>query len=924
NVMVSLRENHELDPNDTFGTLSGRILGFSGRRKPNIKGENIDYLREALDDFETRWEKIERAASDDHQDNPTEQPQDEQGTMRTVTVPLQAILRHDIKDTHYRRITDIINKTQQDMTIFKADLSAIQRLCLLAVCGGSLVDLLNSDDGGLNPSPLFKMCDILPPDFVILDKDMPTTFPLAPLDPRFQKAMDDPANAGPLSELEKLFSNQHFQFLQSRHVGSVGTQDATKARHPLWETLSKTIEEAALDHDVQFAPAPPNRSSLFSSTARQMAAATENMWSGPLYKKSLDAIASLLDLWLRPLAEEKKRRAAIERAEARQKKKEKEEKSPRTLRKKFREQTRQLMNELADALRAHDPDKGQDRLCKLDTKIRSAPPRQVQQNREPLEPFQVDWTLESVTVHSKGKQKRTGEPSIAAVKVLKGIFKMLVQSPAINEDVDGNWVRKCVDDRDKLDLVMDDYKKVAKLVNVIRPFVPKRHCNAKYSHSPALCAPVVLIADTVLRLTGKHHKTREWSPDVAGSDLHAIHVTPAALYQMLCSQHAGQFDVKNHQGQYLTVRTINHLENKELLFMYVDEKTVRLEGDVIKHGDGRNGYPTVDYIDARKKAQKTKKTDKKEVDNKKDEKGKKRQREEDQNEDQTQSCAGAQGSSEQTQPKMSKEQLASELTAVRDQLSAMDDDVKQSNRELARLEGFRNYSRNLYDRAKKAGENTDKVWGDLLQARKVVADHRENYKAMQDLHTVLKEEAWVLQQELNAIKQAERRTQRKHGKDGPSADPGSSSTGGQASLSIVAPQQGVSSNKQGDGQQGKRQKTWHSDSTSQSSLGQPSSSSPGEDPCPGSRSCTSLPATQESTSVTTATWDRHKFCEDAKHINIEPLLSQGTVVFAATDNGIVTTTTTTRASPQQLDQHISYYRALQDLRGKLHRWFQPY
>lgn len=58
-----------------------------------------------------------------------------------------------------------------------------------------------------------------------------------------------------------------------------------------------------------------------------------------------------------------------------------------------------------------------------------------------------------------------------------------------------------------------------------------------------------------------------------------------------------------------------------------------------------------------------------------------------------------------------------------------------------------------------------------------------------------------------------------------------------------------------------------------------------------------------------ATWDRYNFVEDAKHIDMSHLLnnpSQGTVVFAPTDNGIAATTTATRATREKLEEHINY------------------
>jgi len=94
---------------------------------------------------------------------------------------------------------------------------------------------------------------------------------------------------------------------------------------------------------------------------------------------------------------------------------------------------------------------------------------------------------------------------------------------------------------------------VAKLANVLRPYVPKRRARddgqGGFQQSIAhvsLRAPLVLIANTVLQATGYSSFTRRVAPQVSPARLHGLHMGGAALYEVL-----GQFDVSLESAHIL-------------------------------------------------------------------------------------------------------------------------------------------------------------------------------------------------------------------------------------------------------------------------------------------------------------------------------------------------------------------------------------
>ncbi|KAF9553833.1 hypothetical protein EC968_010090, partial [Mortierella alpina] len=144
------------------------------------------------------------------------------------------------------------------------------------------------------------------------------------------------------------------------------------------------------------------------------------------------------------------------------------------------------------------------------------------------------------------------ETSAGSIRALKAVWRMLVESPAIKHDVDGEYVQGCLDKPE--DFTLYECGVVARLVNIVRPFVPKREAHGRYPHSPVLCAPLVLLADSVLRATGNHGKTRQWVPDVKGSSLHSLHITPTIMFQLLCGYQENRFDVHDNTGRLMDSR----------------------------------------------------------------------------------------------------------------------------------------------------------------------------------------------------------------------------------------------------------------------------------------------------------------------------------------------------------------------------------
>ena len=122
---------------------------------------------------------------------------------------------------------------------------------------------------------------------------------------------------------------------------------------------------------------------------------------------------------------------------------------------------------------------------------------------------------------------------------------MLIESPSLDRDINRNWVRKAFHEPEKF--TEHEFIVVADIVERLRPYAPKRHKPTQGRTTPPTpsAAPmcgIVLIANTLLRVTGYPEFTRRIAPVPSAGSLHPIPLGAAALYECLCAKSPGHFD----------------------------------------------------------------------------------------------------------------------------------------------------------------------------------------------------------------------------------------------------------------------------------------------------------------------------------------------------------------------------------------------
>lgn len=150
------------------------------------------------------------------------------------------------------------------------------------------------------------------------------------------------------------------------------------------------------------------------------------------------------------------------------------------------------------------------------------------------------------------------EPSRARIRSLQAVLRVLLESDKVTQTIDRAWVRKTgFKDNNFTDNECDV---VLKIGNALRPFIPKRRpgdgdgkTRAPLEHL-VLRAPLVLIANTVLRLTGYRDFTRRLSPQITTGTPHALSLGGVGIYEVLSGKD-GSFDIKidnSAKEEYLT------------------------------------------------------------------------------------------------------------------------------------------------------------------------------------------------------------------------------------------------------------------------------------------------------------------------------------------------------------------------------------
>ncbi|KAI8361692.1 hypothetical protein B0O80DRAFT_165575 [Mortierella sp. GBAus27b] len=390
---------------------------------------------------------------------------------------------------------------------------------------------------------------------------------------------------------------------------------------------------------------------------RLLSTAVGNLWTGSIYKKSLDYLLRiLLRLHLAPDRESKywnRTHVAV------QKQAQVKETNLKKSRKKWKSKLKKSCDRLAHLVsRGTNNDRAIGAVLRSLNNIASQRPVSIQTKIPNIECRLAEMAMgtvidepvcpdldgededgeeddegrgDEVAMEIDDEEAKPKEPSRARLRSLQAVLKMLVESPNISHDINWSWVKKSGYKGN--DFTEKECRVVAYLANLLRLFIPKRRPRADgkgYQDSlahVALRAPIVLIANSVLRAAGYPEFTRRNAPQTSSASLHGLQLGAVGLYEAFCGRGERQFDVqdasKNPLTNYITLQSSP--ENKRAIFesffnmrkvekvcsdhgltfrdriTYVDEWTIRLTGSVVAHGANRSGYPVVSAYDERKK-----------------------------------------------------------------------------------------------------------------------------------------------------------------------------------------------------------------------------------------------------------------------------------------------------------------------------------
>ncbi|KAF9163009.1 hypothetical protein DFQ26_003042 [Actinomortierella ambigua] len=173
-------------------------------------------------------------------------------------------------------------------------------------------------------------------------------------------------------------------------------------------------------------------------------------------------------------------------------------------------------------------------------------------------------TSSPATMHAASESTPTTSPSVREpsrkqLQSLQVVLRTLIESPSplaqySLEDVKNAVYKDHNFAEAELEVVRD-------LANKLRPFCPRRCLNDSEGgyrqHSPnaALRAPIIVLANAVMRAMGHSDFTRRICPHIAAGDTHALHLGPQQLFETLCASSPRHFDVQNADNNPITNTT---------------------------------------------------------------------------------------------------------------------------------------------------------------------------------------------------------------------------------------------------------------------------------------------------------------------------------------------------------------------------------
>ncbi|KAF9344070.1 hypothetical protein BGX34_006019, partial [Mortierella sp. NVP85] len=529
------------------------------------------------------------------------------------------------------------------------ELSVLTRKAVHIIASGQLY----ADGSPLNKR--FDIRELLPNGFHRRDQTVRPILNVAPLPSTLQEKLTAIADrkAGK-DDISDLLSAPHLKSLHT-HFLSSSDRHMKRDAHPTWTRLANLMQsssETSFDNaqsstTADAKPTPTKSPNGLSGTIQvhiqEFAVSVDNLWCGSIYDKLLDYLLRiLLRLHLAPNRErnthESRSKAKQEPQDTTAQKRPDEEPQESTKqegRKAMRESKKlqkwkilKLSNELEKWLRK-PLDVQQPRVKKILDRLHKLGPitsKAIASDKATASPLKPHVGR----VDEGGDATGTNEPSRKKLKSMQGLLKVLLESPSLqNNSISWKYVQQSA-------FVGSDFTQaqcevIARIVNILRPYVPKRQVNegpGRKTKAPmahvALRAPLVMIANAVLRSTGYTKFTRSISPEVSPSSTHALHLDATAIFEILCPPGINHFDVldtdrkpltqarlaRDHKkavfGAFFNVGKAQQLcLDRKMIFAnritFVDRFTLRIMGEVIPNGPDRTTGPVYSEYEAAKR-----------------------------------------------------------------------------------------------------------------------------------------------------------------------------------------------------------------------------------------------------------------------------------------------------------------------------------
>ncbi|KAF9306604.1 hypothetical protein BGZ74_004967 [Mortierella antarctica] len=458
------------------------------------------------------------------------------------------------------RIDDIATETQKEFTSMMRELSFLVLKAMFVVSKGDIFQ----EPGKQSPTMSIKLKDLAP----TLQSD--EIVELAPLPELFQEALQNTVG-------------------RDSHVTN---EAAPGTPRQIWDRITESIKENSDTVNIKQSKGGYSRTA--TTMIRQLTTNVQQIWTGTTYNKMFHQLAhSIVYAHLKTInsmtpgtatAEDKGMTKLRDPPESGKKEVETKQKLSA-----WRRRSRILCDQLSQALGLQDNDpRRSKRITAIQHQLvqhlqRKPVPqtfkfgklkRTTQANKESNDDEDDDEDDEADDMDNdnndgtKDKQKavevhRTRTFS-GRVKWLAGALRKVLESPALDVELNKNWLRKS----NKLglkdsDVTEDELNFLIRIAKLLRPFVPKRvRVEGETDTQPApdlviLRLQVVIIATRLLRALGKPEKCMQIAPVVSTGARYALSMGVQQFQEVICNAAPGYFDAHRRDGSTISPRDIH-------------------------------------------------------------------------------------------------------------------------------------------------------------------------------------------------------------------------------------------------------------------------------------------------------------------------------------------------------------------------------